>query len=69
MTTTDYEARLTAAAQTAFENGAVFVYARSGVLWLAERRGTGFHTFAAVGIPRQGIRRLLASLGRMASEG
>ncbi len=68
---TDIEAlatKLTAVAVAAFNNPRIFVYARLGVLWIAERRLEGSYTFDSVGVPRQGIRRLTAEVQRIATE-
>jgi hypothetical protein len=62
------ETKLTRAAAEAFENPRIFVYAKVGVFWLAERKDGSFYTFDSVGIPEAGIRRLTAEVKRIAQK-
>ena len=71
--TPDIEAlatKLTRAAVIAFANPRIFVYAKVGVFWLADRRTAegDFYTFDSVGIPEHGIRRLTAEVRRIAKK-
>jgi hypothetical protein len=67
MGSTELETRLTSKAQAAFESGCMFVYSRDGVLWLAIRAEDGYRTLRAIGIPKMGIRRLLAEVTSVAA--
>lgn len=69
MKTATLTEKLTAVASEAFENGMVRVEERIGVLWLVCTNDNGDkRTISSVGLPKEGVRRLTATIKSIASQ-